>query len=177
MSLFEKLKHQAGTAAQTAGVVAQAAVQQTKNLAAIGRVKLSIASEEDKLKKAYTELGRLFFRDHEAQTALSTEDYQPWCDRAANAKAQISRLRQELNRIRMETPVEDLADAKIAIEMDSCSSENSPTQESEPAPQTVENNTQEAEEPKAQAPIINTAAPSAEPTIGTLYVDITNTED
>ena len=68
MSFFDKFKKRAGSVADAASGVAQNAVKQTKTLASVGRIKIAITTEEDKMKKAYTELGRLFFRDHEAQT-------------------------------------------------------------------------------------------------------------
>ena len=105
MSLFDKIKETAfqvaAVAADTAEKAAAAgksaadtAVKQTKTAASMGKVKLAIASEEDKLKKAYTELGRLFFRDYQAQAEAEMEEYQPWCDRCAEAVAQIAALNE-----------------------------------------------------------------------------------
>ena len=67
MSFLDKLKKTAGIAVQVTASAADTAVSKTRTVASIGRVKLAISSEEDKLKKAYTELGRLFYRDYQAQ--------------------------------------------------------------------------------------------------------------
>ena len=83
MSFLDTLKKTAGAAAQVAAVTADTAVNKTKTMASIGRVKLAISSEEDKLKKAYTELGRLFYRDYEAQAEADMAEYLPWCGKAA----------------------------------------------------------------------------------------------
>ena len=102
MSFFDKFKKRAGSVADAASGVAQNAVKQTKTLASVGRIKIAITTEEDKMKKAYTELGRLFFRDHEAQTEPVMEEYLPWIDKIADAKAQIARLNDEIVKVREE---------------------------------------------------------------------------
>ena len=178
MSFFDKLKQQAGVAAQAAGNVAQNAVQQTKTLAAVGRVKLAIASEEDKMKKAYTELGKLFYRDYEAQTEADMTDYEPWCGKVADAQAQIKRLNEELEKLRAEeeapaaeVPAEEPA-AEAAIEIDLTTPvEDAPAEEApvEEAPEEAE----PAAEPESAPEVVI----PAEPTVGTLYVDVTGSEE
>ena len=102
MSFLDTLKKTAGVAAQVTASAADTAVSKTRTMASIGRVKLAISSEEDKLKKAYTELGRLFYRDYQAQAEADMTEYQPWCDRAADAREQIQRLTQELEQLKAE---------------------------------------------------------------------------
>ena len=102
MSFLDTLKKTAGAAAQVAAVTADTAVNKTKTMASIGRVKLAISSEEDKLKKAYTELGRLFYRDYEAQAEADMAEYLPWCGKAADAREQIQRLTEELEKLKEE---------------------------------------------------------------------------
>ena len=148
MSFFDKVKQQAGVVASAAGSVAQTAVQQTKTLAGIGRIKLAIATEEDKVRKAYIELGRLYYRDYEAQTEPAQEDYQPWCDKVADAKEQIARLYEEMEKLR-------------------AAQEQEAPQAEEPAPEEVQEET--SEEPPEKAP--------EAPTVGTVYVDVTETEE
>lgn len=153
MSLLDKIKYHAGAAAQVAGNAAQTAVQQGKTLASTGRVKLAIAAEEDKLKKAYVELGRLYHRDYEAGVASAVEEYRPWCERADAAKAQIELLNKELDKIRAEGKETPESAEEPQLELDLTSQpEETTTQESEPA-----------EVPE-------------EPVVGTLYVDETNSE-
>lgn len=102
MSFLDTLKKTAGIAAQVTASAADTAVSKTRTMASIGRVKLAISSEEDKLKKAYTELGRLFYRDYQAQAEADMTEYQPWCDRAADAREQIQRLTKELETLKAE---------------------------------------------------------------------------
>lgn len=158
MSLLDKIKYHAGAAAQVAGNAAQTAVQQGKTLASTGRVKLSIAAEEDKLKKAYVELGRLYYRDHESGAEPVDEEYRPWREKAADAKAQIELLNQELDKIRAEQQEDAAEEPELVVDLTAQAEEVSA--EPEQAPEV---------EAEAEAP--------AEPTVGTLYVDVTNSEE
>lgn len=167
MAFLDKLKQQAEAVANAAGTVAQTAVQQTKTLAGIGRIKLAIATEEDKVKKAYGELGRLYYRDYEAQTEPAQEDYQPWCDKVADAKEQIARLYEELEKLRAaeEAPEEATEEpAVIQVDLTATAAEEAPAEEEAPA---------QEEAPAEEAP---TEEPQ-EPTVDTLYVDVTETEE
>lgn len=119
MSFLDKLKAKAGVAAETATGVANVAVSKTKTMASMGRVKLAISQEEDKLKKAYTELGRLFYRDHTAGVEADLQEYEPWCARAAEAKEQIAKLTEELEALKEPAeepaaPVDDIFEEQAA---------------------------------------------------------------
>lgn len=201
MSFLDKLKESAGKAVSAASVVAskaavtgksvaETAVKQTKTAANIGKVKLAIASEEDKLKKCYTELGRIFFRDYEEQSEAVMEEYQPWCDKAAEAKAQIAALNQQLEEIRAENAPEAPADMEPEATEEAEASESDASVETEeedtsiyadfveaqPAEVALAYEVDEApaEEAPAEAPAESDELP--EPTVGTLYVDISGQE-
>ena len=165
MSFFDKFKKQAGSVAGAASGVAQNAVKQTKTLASVGRIKIAISTEEDKMKKAYTELGRLFYRDHEAQTEAVMEEYLPWIDKISDAKAQIARLNDEIVKVRAEAEeaapdaADETAEAADAVLEDAADVVEEAAEE---VAETVEEAAQTIPE---------------EPTVGTLYVDETNFED
>lgn len=193
MSFFDTLKKNAGIAAQTAVSVADTAVKQTKTMASAGRVRLAIVSEEDKLKKAYTELGRLFYRDYAAQAEADMAEYLPWCQKAQDAREQIQKLTEELERLKQEAaaikaefaivegpePVaEDSAepapeaeepaeapaeDMSIFADLEESATEETPAEEVPEAP--VEK--APAEEAPAEEPV---------GTVGTLYIDVTEQE-
>ena len=169
MSFFDMLKEKAGIAAQTAGTVAQNAVQQTKTVASIGRLKLSIASEEEKIKKAYTELGRLVYRDYEAGTEPAAEEYQLWYDKISDAKAQIVVFNEEIEKLKVqeEAVVQDEVPAEEpAIVIDLTAAESEKTEVEAPQIEVVEVSVEEPTDVEAPA----------EPQVGTLYVDITGEE-
>jgi hypothetical protein len=183
MSFLDKLKSAAGVAAQTAADAADTAVKQTKTLASIGRVKLAIAGEEDKLKKAYTELGRLFYRDYEAQAEADMEEYLPWCGKASDARAQIQQLTEELEKIKAESETAPEAEPEPEAEAEDPAIFADFAETEEPADAPEEPAAEPAEEPAPEAPAEEETAEAApteeappEPTVGTLYVDISGQE-
>ena len=197
MSFLDTLKKTAGIAAQVTVSAADTAVSKTRTMASIGRVKLAISSEEDKLKKAYTELGRLFYRDYQAQAEADMTEYQPWCDRAADAREQIQRLTQELETLKAEgkepkeapkqpeqEATQEAEDMSIFADLDDAPEEKPEEKpEAADAPETAP---EAAEEPEA-APETEDAAPAEAPAeqapvvpeinpdiVGTFYIDTSN---
>ena len=203
MSFLDTLKKTAGMAAQVTASAADTAVSKTRTMASVGRVKLAISSEEDKLKKAYTELGRLFYRDYQAQAEADMTEYQPWCDRAADAREQIQRLTQELEMLKAEgkDPVKDepkteeakpeeVEDTSIFADLDDepemeieIKVESKPEEQPEEVPETAP----EAEEAPEEAPKPEESAPTEAPAeqapvvpeinpdiVGTFYIDTSN---
>lgn len=197
MSFFDKLKETAAQvsavatvavnkAAEAGKAAADTAVKQTKTAAAMGKTKLAIASEEDKLKKAYTELGRLFYRDYEAQAETELDEYLPWIDKCAEAKAQIAVLTEELEALKAEAAkkeeptVEAVVEAEEepedpAIFVDFEETEDAPAEEVEAAEDLSECVEFEVVDVPAEEPAVE-EAPAEEPTVGTLYVDVTGQE-
>ena len=183
MSFLDKLKKTAGIAAQVTASAADTAVSKTRIVASIGRVKLAISSEEDKLKKAYTELGRLFYRDYQAQAEADMTEYQ------------IQRLTQELETLKAEgkepkdapkkpEAPQETEDMSIFADLDDAPEEK-PEEEPEAA-DAPEAAPETAEEPEA-APVTEDAAPAEAPAeqapvvpeinpdiVGTFYIDTSN---
>ena len=162
MSFFDKFKSRAGNVADAASDVAKNAAKQTKNLASVGRLKLAITSEEDKMKKAYTELGRLFYRDFESETQADMEEYQPWIDKVTDAKNQIARLNDEIVKIRTEETEEEISADDIIEEA------------ADAVEETVEEVADAAEEVADQ--VADAAEEAPAPTVDTFYVDETHFE-
>ncbi len=183
MSFLDSLKKTAGIAAQVTAAAADTAVSKTRTMASIGRVKLAISSEEDKLKKSYIEMGRLFYRDYQAQAEADMTEYQPWCDRAADARAQIQRLTQELELLKAEgkdlkeEPAEKVSmdenDAEPQVEEDMsifADLDEPEATEATEAVQEPEIAEEQAEEVPAQEEF---EAPDADSdVVGTFYLDI-----
>ena len=83
---FEAAKNLAMEAAQTAAAKA-------KELAAVAKANISIYAEEDKVKKAEIELGKLYYRDYAVGEELDSAEYLPWCQKIDESKKAIADLK------------------------------------------------------------------------------------
>ena len=88
---------------------AQAAARKTKKLAEIAKANVSIYSEEDKIKKAEVELGKLYYRDYAVGEEMDAAEYLPWCQKIDEAKQTIADLRDY---------IEELKAEQVAMEID-----------------------------------------------------------
>ena len=101
-----------------AGEAAQTAAKKTKKLAEIAKSNLSIYSEEDKIKKAYAELGKLYYRDYVVGEELDEAEYLPWCQKIDESKQTIADLRDYIEVLKTERVVYDEAEAEDLTEED-----------------------------------------------------------
>ena len=93
----------------------QAAAKVTRGAAAATKANISIFSEQEKLKKAYTELGKLYYRDFITGEEPDDAEYLPICDAITEATKNIESLRGTVEDIRssvfskeeQEEPVEE----------------------------------------------------------------------
>ena len=114
---FEELK---AAALEKAGIVAQKA----KDLASIAKAKVTIRLEEEKIRKAQTELGKLYYRDFALSEEMDDAEYLPWCDKITESEAVIQELKKVIAELQSEGVVDDTAEAEDAGE----------TEETEEAP-------------------------------------------
>ena len=106
---FEAAKNMAVEAAQTAAAKA-------KELAAIAKANISIYAEEDKVKKAEIELGKLYYRDYAVGEELDTAEYLPWCQKIDESKKAIAELKDFIASLREdEAPAETEAAPRTTI--------------------------------------------------------------
>lgn len=86
---------------------AQTAVQKAKVLAAIAKTNVSIYAEEDKIRKAEAQLGKLYYRDYAVGEELDTAEYLPWCQKIDESKKAIAELKDFIASLREdEAPAE-----------------------------------------------------------------------
>ena len=111
---FESVKKFAVDAAQTA-------TQKAKILAAVAKANVSIYAEEDKIRKAEAQLGKLYYRDYAVGEEMDTAEYLPWCQKIDESKKLIAELKDYIDDVKAanETPseasaasAEDFADAQ-----------------------------------------------------------------
>ena len=94
---FEAAKNMAVEAAQTAAAKA-------KELAAVAKANIAIYAEEDKVKKAEIELGKLYYRDYAVgeELDMDTAEYLPWCQKIDESKKAIADLKDFIASLREE---------------------------------------------------------------------------
>ncbi len=99
--------------------LAQAGVAQSKRLAEMAKLKLANMSEEDAIKKAYLELGRLYYAEHGATPEGA---YAAACEKVTAAKAaieanndRIAELKSESGESAEEVPVEEAPAVEDAV--------------------------------------------------------------
>lgn len=110
---FESVKNKASEAAQTAAAKA-------KSLAKIAKANIDIRSEQEKQKKAYTELGKLFYRDFITGEASDEAEYLPWCDKVTESVRKVNELRDMISDLKAK---EEPADAEADECPEECSAE------------------------------------------------------
>lgn len=79
---------------------AQYAAKKTKKLAEIAKANLSIYAEEDKIKKAQLELGKLYYRDYVLGEEQDEAEYLPWCQKIDESKQTIADMRDYIDELK-----------------------------------------------------------------------------
>ena len=126
---------------------AQYAAKKTKKLAEIAKANLSIYAEEDKIKKAQLELGKLYYRDYVLGEEQDEAEYLPWCQKIDESKQTIADMRDYIDELKAERVVmeQDVVDVNDASEAEFDAAPAEPVAEqSEEAPS--ENPEKSAEE-------------------------------
>ena len=90
---FETIKDMAVEGAQTA-------VKKTKQMASIAKANLAIRTEEDKIKKAQIELGKLYYKDYIVGEDPDPAEYNPWCEKISESKIAIEDLKIAIEDLR-----------------------------------------------------------------------------
>ena len=122
---FEAAKNLAMEAAQTAAAKA-------KELAAVAKANISIYAEEDKVKKAEIELGKLYYRDYAVGEELDSAEYLPWCQKIDESKKTIAALKDYIASLRTEEEPAETEDAPPDDDFESVVGEEAPKAEEAP---------------------------------------------
>ena len=119
MALNDSLEALKGLVAEAA----QAAARVTRSAAAVTKSNISILTEQDKQKKAYLELGKLYYRDYITGEEPDDAEYMPLCEAITEAAKNIEALRDELEDAKAsfakparEEPAESSADEPMDFE-------------------------------------------------------------
>lgn len=125
---------------------AGAAKKKATVLAGIAKANVSIYAEEDKIKKAEAELGRLYYNDFVTGNAADTEAYQPICDRITESKNTIQDLKAAIAALKAQAAAEAAVDEDEVTDADFVVSGEEAAEEP-------------AEEPAEEAPAAEEPAP------------------
>ena len=80
--------------------VANLAKKKTAHLSGIAKANVAIFAEEDKIKKAEAELGRLYYNDYVAGNGADLEAYLPICERITESKNAIQDLKAAIAQLK-----------------------------------------------------------------------------
>ena len=99
---------------------AQAAARVTRNAASATKSNISILTEQEKQKKAYLELGKLYYRDFITGEEPDDAEYLPLCDAITEATKNIEALRGELEEAKAAIlkPVKEEAAEEPAVDLE-----------------------------------------------------------
>jgi len=104
---------------------AQTAARVTKSAASVTKSNISILTEQDKQRKAYLELGKLYYRDFITGEEPDDAEYLPLCEAITEAAKNIEALRGEVEEAkaafgtkptREEAPEEEPADLEEELD-------------------------------------------------------------
>lgn len=97
MDFLNDLKERAADLAQVGAELAQAGVAKSKQLAEIGRLNVNNATEEAAIRKAYTEIGRLYY----AERGMAPDAaYQALCEKITASKVTIEENKARISEIK-----------------------------------------------------------------------------
>lgn len=126
---------------------AQTAVKKTKMLASVAKANIAILAEEEKIKKAQLELGKIYYKDFILDEEPDQAEYLPLCDRITESLKLIDNLKLEIALAREEAGVaeeDEEAPAAEAEEPDAILAIEAPAVEEAPVEEAA------AEEPAAE---------------------------
>lgn len=79
--------------------VAKTAKKATRSAATVTKAEVSILSEQDKLRKAYLALGKLYYRDYITGEEPDDAEYIPLCDAITEATKNIDEMKAKVSEI------------------------------------------------------------------------------
>ncbi len=118
MTFSEYFKTLKGMTVEGAQIVAT----KTKNVASIAKANLAIRNEEDKVRKAQMELGKLFYRSYIVGEEPDMGEFVPWCEKISACKIAIDDLKDAIEELKSkgETDEEDEFVVEIVTNEETC---------------------------------------------------------
>ena len=120
------------TAKNIAVEAAQAAARKAKQLASIAKANVAIYAEEDKVRKAERELGKLYYRDYAVGEEQDSAEYLPWCQKIDESKKAIADLKDYIASLRTEEEPAEAEDAPTDDDFEIVVADEAPKAEEAP---------------------------------------------
>ncbi len=95
MATIDDLKNKASGAAQTAAKTA-------KYVASVSKKRLAILNEQEKIRRNYTKLGKVYYKDYVTDEEADEAEYRPLCESISDSFRRINALREEIAQARDE---------------------------------------------------------------------------
>lgn len=89
MSKVENLKEKAAGAAMNAAKTA-------KHLAFVAKKRMELAVEQEKIRRAYTKLGKIYYKDYVTDEEPDEAEYKPLCDSITDCFCRINAIKDEI---------------------------------------------------------------------------------
>lgn len=123
----EKVRELAGTGAAKAKELTDTGVTKAKELSEISKLKVQNSVEQDAIRKAYSELGKLYYAENGAEP---TEPYAELCQQITDSLAKISYNNERIADIKAagaaESDVEDEEIEEVPVEEPCCCASEEP---------------------------------------------------
>ena len=75
---------------------AQSAARAAKLVAVVSQKKLLILSEQEKIRRLYTRLGKIYYKDYVTDEEPDEAEYKPVCEQISDCYRSINALREEI---------------------------------------------------------------------------------
>ena len=107
--------------------LAQAGAAKAREIAEIGKLKVNNATEEDAIRKAYIEIGKLYYAEHGMAPEAA---YAALCEKITASKEKIEYNKQKINDIKAAGNIlDDEVPADVVVETEAAAVEEEPTAE------------------------------------------------
>lgn len=122
---FETLK-------DTAADAVQSAAQTAMTMARIAKFKMQILSEQEKIRKAYQELGRVYYKDFATDEEPDEAEYKPWCEKISDSFRRINQLRDAIAAEKCEAAAKGEPVEEEDVSLDDILVDEAPEEKTEP---------------------------------------------
>ncbi len=85
-----------------AGQTAQSAAKTAKYVAYVSKRRMEILAEKERIRRNYTKIGKIYYKDHVTDEEPDEAEYQPLCDSISRSYRIINALREDIQRAREE---------------------------------------------------------------------------